>query len=166
MKNYRDSSETALWDGSAKKTSARIEAIGTVDELNSFVALARSRVKDVQIEKTLHYIQRELFILQSDLANPKANEDIRITEQHVEKLEELIERFEAELAPMNKFKIPGGTPENALLHVCRTITRRAERNIRYINRLSDVFFALARLSHKRQGVEEEDWLGREGLKKD
>lgn len=174
MKIYQDKEETSLYGRRTRKDSARIGVIGTLDELNSFVGLAVSRFDDGEIKNILKEVQRNLFVVGADVATP-----FDITEKHerislkdVAKVEETISRLESELEPLNKFILPGGSREAAVLHICRTICRRVERAIValkmheelnnyvfvYINRLSDLFFILARVANKRKDVEDEKWL--------
>ncbi len=173
MKIYQDKEETSLYGRRTRKDSVRIGVIGTLDELNSFVGLAVSRFDEGEIKRILKDVQRDLFVAGADIATP-----FDITEKHerikhddVKKLEDYISRLEAELEPLNKFILPGGSREAAVLHICRTICRRAERAIValkmheeinnyifiYINRLSDLLFTLARIANKRKGVEDEKW---------
>lgn len=172
MKAFKDSPETNLAGGKTSKTSARVEAYGTIDELQSFAGLARSRAKDEEIKHILKEIQEDLFTIGAELADTQYKLKVKISAENVKKLEYIIEKSEKELEPLTHFILAGGAPEAALLDACRTVARRAERNIlrlmekeqingevfRYINRLSDVFFALSRLANKRAGEKEEKWV--------
>ena len=167
MKNFKDSELTSLVNNKkVRKTSLRIESIGIVDELNSFIGIARSGIEEQDIKKVLKLIQNDLFVLSTELADPLQT---RITNKEVYQLERIIKEAEEELPLLNTFIISGSSQESAILHTCRSISRRAERSIlklkeheglnnetfRYINRLSDVFFTLARLVDKRLKIEED-----------
>lgn len=173
MKIYQDKEETSLYGRRTRKDSVRIGVIGTLDELNSFVGLAVSIFDDGEIKQVLKEVQRNLFVAGADVATPFdiTEKHERISLKEVTKVEETISRLESELEPLNKFILPGGSREAAVLHICRTICRRAERSIvalkmheelnnyvfMYINRLSDLFFTLARIANKRKGIEDEKW---------
>lgn len=159
------------------KDTPRIRAYGTVDEVNSVVGLARSHLRDEpgaeRLDPVLSEIQEELFILGADLATPMDAKPIvpRIQEKHVDTLEERIDAFEADLPTLKNFILPGGTPAGASLHSARTVCRRAERlgvqastsmtlneqAVVYLNRLSDLFFVLARWANRKAGVREDRW---------
>ncbi|MFB6191570.1 MAG: cob(I)yrinic acid a,c-diamide adenosyltransferase [Candidatus Nanohaloarchaea archaeon] len=162
-----DEGETDLGSGeSIEKDAGRIEAYGTVDELNSVVGLVASKAPE-KIEKFEH-IQNELHILQAELAN--MNSEHRITEEDVERLEERCDELQHGLPPLRDFILSGGTEVASLLHLARSVTRRAERRIvalkeekyirpevlTYINRLSDLFFLMARMENHEKGVEEKN----------
>jgi len=153
------------------KNDPRIEAYGTVDELNSFIGLARESSRDLpELAEILKRVQHELFNLGSLLAT--LPEDIhpkqaRITVADSEQLEREIDRMNEELPALRSFVLPGGSRINAELHICRTICRRAERvcltaqadadGIRYLNRLSDALFVWSRWASHRLGVPETLW---------
>ncbi|SDY97814.1 cob(I)yrinic acid a,c-diamide adenosyltransferase [Tindallia californiensis] len=154
-----DQGETSLWDGQrVTKDECRVECYGTVDELSSFLGVARATVKDQEVKEILKEIQQALFILGGELAtrNPEKMRDT-ITEEQVKKQEELIDRYMGQLEKPLTFVVPGETLSSAHLHVARTVCRRLERRIiwlmreeeindcllRYVNRLSDTLFALA-----------------------
>lgn len=159
-----DKGETGLIGGERiSKSSVRINAYGTVDELNAFIGLAITEVKDVSIKELLFKIQNQLFIAGSDLAAPllideKKKNIQRISEDFIGETEKNIDYYEEKLEDLKNFILPGGSKGSALLHVCRTITRRAERKavelkkmeqinenlVIYLNRLSDLFFVLSR----------------------
>lgn len=163
-----DKGETALGDGSrVAKYSARVTAYGTVDELNSFVGVARLEAGD-QMADRLAAIQNDLFDLGADLCRPDMENDaeaeyppLRVVAAQVDRLEAEIDDMNAALEPLRSFVLPGGSALSAHLHVCRTVARRAERlcvelsgaedvntqAIRYLNRLSDWFFVAARLAN-------------------
>jgi cob(I)alamin adenosyltransferase len=165
-----DEGMTDLRDMSrVSKTSARIEAYGTVDEANALIGTARPTGYD-DIDETLESIQNQLHIVQADFANPDPDEDDpEVTAAHVDSLEGAIDEAEAELDPLESFILPGGSDSGATLHHARAVARRAERRavalaadepvneeaIRYLNRLSDGLFVLARLVNARDEVPEE-----------
>lgn len=165
-----DKGTTSLGTGKrVPKHDLRVAAYGAVDEANAFIGVARlhARGTDPQLvdaDAMLARIQNDLFDLGADLCAPASAEDeyrdqrLRMSDGQVERLEREIDRMNAELAPLNSFVLPGGTPAAAHLHVARTVARRAERAItelaaadqvtpaaiRYINRLSDHLFVLSR----------------------
>ena len=163
-----DKGETALGDGSrVAKYSVRVTAYGTVDELNSFVGVARLEAGDALADQ-LAAIQNDLFDLGADLCRPEMEKDaeaeyppLRVVAAQVDRLEAEIDDMNAALEPLRSFVLPGGSALSAHLHVCRTVARRAERlcvelagsedinpqAIRYLNRLSDWFFVAARLAN-------------------
>lgn len=168
------------------KDSPRIEAYGTIDELNSIVGLARAfnaeRLEEGEahryLDEVLRKIQDELFDLGSELATPAdlTYEGIyRIGEKEVKRIEQMIDECQKELGALKSFVLPGGGRISAFLHQCRTVCRRAEREIlrlaraeeisgwplKYVNRLSDLFFVLARWVGKRTG--EQEYLWQRGL---
>ncbi len=157
-----DTGETSLGDGArVAKHDPRVAAYGTVDEANAAVGLARTHT-DGELDAILGRVQNDLFDLGADLCRPEGKDadrpPLRITAGQVERLETEIDRVNAKLAELTSFVLPAGTPAAAALHLARTIARRAEREIttlaeaetinpeavRYINRLSDLLFVLAR----------------------
>ena len=163
-----DDGTTALATGERRpKSDLRFETIGTIDELNAHVGLARLEKATLPdgLDAMLGRIQNDLFDLGADLATPEkpGRERLRIVAAQVTRLEEEIDALNADLAPLTSFVLPGGTPAAAALHLCRTVARRAERlavalagreavnrqATRYINRLSDFFFVAARLANDR-----------------
>jgi len=170
-----DSGDTSLFDGTrVKKDDPRVDAYGEVDELNAWLGFVRSSKLDADVDAVIVEIQRDLFALGAQLADPADKIASRVTkavldDEAVERLERLIDRFDAEPPPLRHFILAGGTPGGAALHVARTVCRRAERRIvaltppadavlvRYVNRLSDLLFALARAVNHRAGVPETDW---------
>lgn len=151
-----DDGTTGLSDGSRlRKDSALIEAIGTVDELNSAVGFAESQQTLAEVSTALEAIQHDLFDLGGALSMPG---HALLTEAHVEALEKTIAEWNAGLPPLKDFILPGGTPAMASLHMARTICRRAERRLLsldeartdggriYLNRLSDLLFIAARMA--------------------
>ncbi len=174
-----DDGTTGLGGGQrVGKDSLRIEAYGTVDELNSVIGVALASELDGAIEAPLAAIQNELFHLGSDLCileEDKARMPVpRIEERHVVALETLMDRLSEELSPLENFILPGGSAGAAQLHVARTVCRRAERlvvalsreeavgawTVRYLNRLSDALFVMARYENKRRGVPDVLWNSR------
>ena len=161
-----DKGKTALGSGKrVVKHHPRVAAYGTVDETNAAVGLARlhtGEAGDPEIDAILGRVQNDLFDLGADLATPEQDNPefppLRIVPEQTERLEAEIDRLNAELAPLNSFVLPGGCPAAAYLHQARTLARRAEREItalaenetinpeavRYINRLSDLFFVMSR----------------------
>lgn len=173
-----DAGSTALFGGDrVHKSHPRISAYGTVDEANSVIGVARCHMHDRpgadQVEPLLGRLQEELFVLGADLATPLGATPMvpRIENRHVLQLEDDIDRFDADLPPLKHFILPGGTPAAAMLHVARTVCRRAERHavaateyeelneqgLIYLNRLSDLLFVLARWVNRRAGVAESTW---------
>lgn len=160
-----DQGETSLYRGGrVSKGSPRVEAYGTVDELNALLGVAVTRIDDREVGELIGRLQNELFILGADLATvDRRRESPKITPDHVAALEAWIDRYEQELQPLSQFILPGGTPGGALLHLARTVARRAERMtvrlaeseeindevIKYLNRLSDLLFVLARVVNRR-----------------
>lgn len=161
-----DAGQTRLSDNSvAAKTDLRVEAYGQVDEANAVlgVATARGDLPD-DLNAALRLIQNELFDLGADLSTPLAEnppwEPLRIVGACIDRLERWCDEYSAQVGPLNSFILPGGTPLAALLHVARTVTRRAERSAwaaveaheddtsalpaKYLNRLSDLLFILSR----------------------
>jgi len=165
-----DEGETDLRDMSrVSKTSHRIEAYGTVDEVNSLVGTIRPTGQD-DVDDWLKRIQNHLHVVQADLANPDPDEDAPVVrEEHTDEVEEFIDTAEEELEPLQRFVLPGGSESGAKLHHARAVCRRAERRVvaladeeeinaetvAYLNRLSDAFFEFARLVNEREGVPEE-----------
>lgn len=171
-----DDGTTALFAGGrVSKTHLRVEAYGTVDELNSVLGVVRTC--EPYSDAWLAQIQRQLFQLGTDLATPldaKSEWVVRIDAAAAKWLEQIIDEMTALLPPLTRFILPGGTPAAAHLHVARTVCRRAERLvvalaeheeigkpvIPYLNRLSDGLFTLARWENFREGVSDELWSGR------
>jgi cob(I)alamin adenosyltransferase len=170
-----DAGETSLFDGTrVKKDDPRVDAYGEVDELNAWLGLVRASAVDAQLDAELAHIQRDLFALGAQLADPADRiaprvAKVMLADADVSRLESLIDRLEAELPPLRRFILAGGTPAGAALHVARTVCRRAERRmvaltppvdpvlLRYVNRLSDLLFVLARVVNHRGGVPETEW---------
>ena len=170
-----DAGETSLFDGTrVRKHDPRVDAYGEIDELNAWLGFARASGVDPSLDGELVAIQGDLFALGAQLADPADKIASRVTkavidDAHVERLESLIDRLELELPPLRRFILAGGTPAGAALHVARTVCRRAERRmvaldppidpvlLRYVNRLSDLLFVLARAVNHRAAVPETEW---------
>jgi len=169
-----DDGTTSLGDMSrTSKNDPRLEAYATVDEANSAigVVLALGGIKDDEIIKLLVRIQNDLFDVGADLCTPivdnPATEPLRVLESQIDYLEKQIDKYNESLQPLRTFVLPSGTPPSALMHVARTVVRRAERNTwhaihsfgggvnpvtaKYLNRLSDLLFVLARTANKEIG---------------
>jgi len=170
-----DAGTTSLYGGvKLPKSHIRIEAYGTVDELNSFVGLLRDQVAFEQILEDLLIIQDRLFVIGSNLAATpdKISGLMHISEADIKMLENSIDHMDAELEPLRNFILPGGHTVVSHAHVCRTVCRRAERRIVhlameeqiskdiiiYLNRLSDYFFTLARYLSVKLAVLEIPWI--------
>lgn len=174
-----DAGQTGLFGGDrVSKASARVEAYGDVDELNSVLGIVRADLDlGTRFETLLEAIQSRLFDLGAELANERGK-DLGIPlvdEDDVVAMEHAIDHAEDELAPLRTFVLPGGSRLAAHLHLARTVCRRAERRVvalaesgatvrpevlRYLNRLSDLFFVLARLANHRAGIADVPWVGR------
>jgi cob(I)alamin adenosyltransferase len=170
-----DAGETSLFGGTrARKDDPRVDAYGEVDELNAWLGLARASLIDPELATELQQLQRDLFALGAQLADPADKIAARVTKAalvdgDVARLERLIDKMEDELPPLRRFILAGGAPAGAALHVARTVCRRAERRmvaldppvdpvlLRYVNRLSDLLFVLARVANHRAGVPEIEW---------
>jgi len=164
-----DAGTTGLGDGSrVAKDSARIDAIGSVDELNSTIGVLLAETLPQPVAACLVAVQHDLFDLGGELSIPGYTS---MTEAHVERLESDVERFNADLAPLKEFILPGGARAAALAHVARTVCRRAERAVVaaaateaitptarvYLNRLSDLLFVLARTLNRAEGRADVLW---------
>jgi cob(I)alamin adenosyltransferase len=176
-----DSGDTDLAGGGrVGKDDPRVEAYGAVDELNAFVGIAAVEAQ-ADSAALIEAIQRTLFRVGASLAtNPdvekKALAGMGAREQDVAALEAAIDAADAELPPLRAFVLPGGTRAGAAFHAARTVCRRAERrvlsldrisplrdaSVRYLNRLSDLLFVLARLENQRASVGDVEWSGRDG----
>ena len=176
-----DKGETSLYGGTrVSKAAARVESYGTLDELNAFIGLAKAEISDEKVLNQLQKIQFDLFTVGSEaatptdkliLANGKNRLDLMISEEEISELEHWMDDLDAELEPLQFFILPSGGKAAASVHVCRTVCRRAERAmvylneteevrpelIKYLNRLSDYLFILARYISKISGEKEDYW---------
>ena len=171
-----DAGDTGLFGGGrVPKNHPRVEAYGDVDELNSHIGAAASFLKDEALVTMLADVQKDLFSVGAQLADPGAKSQNRgkfqIPRERVEALEKAIDVFETELPPLRQFILAGGGNAGALLHVARTVCRRAERRVvslsekvevnpivvEYLNRLSDFLFVIARVVNHREGKQEILW---------
>ncbi len=158
------------------KASRRVKAYGEIDELNSIIGVARSIISNTpaiykDVAEILKIVQGHLFLLGAELAHPKPPDDYpKITEKHLKFVEYACEKFNKELLPLKEFILPTGSYLSSILHFARTISRRAERSIvhlnekehlrnmiiKYINRLSDLLFILARYINKLDNIKDEE----------
>ncbi|GEM47949.1 cob(I)yrinic acid a,c-diamide adenosyltransferase [Deinococcus cellulosilyticus] len=171
-----DQGETGLYGADrVSKGHPRVEAYGTVDELNSLLGLARAQSQDALLDEELAYLQNALFDVGADLAtradSPYAKNVNRMDAEDVAVLEGMIDRLETECEPLRNFIHPGGTVTAATLHVARNVARRAERDVVrlqqeeevnpqvrvYLNRVSDLLFVMARAVNARSGLSETLW---------
>jgi cob(I)alamin adenosyltransferase len=170
-----DTGETSLYGKTrVSKADPLVDAYGDVDELNAWLGMVAANSTDTELNEALASIQRDLFAVGAQLADPSERLSSRVTKAHlgeadVVRLENWIDRFEAELPPLTKFILAGGTPAGAALHVARTVCRRGERRmvalspapdpvlLRYVNRLSDLLFVMARLANHRAGRPDTPW---------
>jgi cob(I)alamin adenosyltransferase len=170
-----DTGDTSLFDGTrVRKSEPRVEAYGDVDELNACLGLARASGVDQEIADELVRLQKDLFALGAQLADPGDKIAARVAKASlgdgdVVRLEQLIDRYETDLPVLRRFILAGGSPAGAALHVARAVCRRAERRmvalepavdavlVRYVNRLSDLLFVLARAVNHRAGAVETEW---------
>ncbi len=176
-----DKGETSLYGGTrVSKASARVESYGNIDELNAFIGFAKSEITDESVLNQLKKIQFDLFTLGSEsatpidkllLANGKSRLPLIISESEITELENWMDEMETQLEPLQFFILPGGGKAATALHICRTVCRRAERSliflneteevrpelIKYLNRLSDYLFVLARYVSKQNNETEEYW---------
>ncbi len=170
-----DKGETGLVGGArVPKDSLRVDAYGSVDELNSVLGIARAFIHDRELDDLLSELQNDLFVVGADLASTAEHQQRnvpKISKEKVIGMENTIDRFEAELQPLTAFILPGGGVAGALLHNARTVARRAERRVialsraepvneqlfPYMNRLSDLLFVMARLANHRESKREIEW---------
>lgn len=180
-----DTGETGLIGGTrVPKSALRVEAYGEVDELNAILGWIRATLTDETIRQELVQIQRDLFVVGAQLADPTGHagqkpvpdsdrgaEKAGLYEGRVQELESIIDRYDSVLSPLRTFILPGGSEGGALFHLARAVCRRAERRmvalsqnaplspmlIPYMNRLSDLLFTLARAVNRDAGVEEVPW---------
>lgn len=177
-----DTGRTDLFGGErVGKDELRVAAYGDVDELNASLGLAMASGADPGLQASLREIQSALFDLGASLATPDARHRRKagvegVTAAEIDRLESLIDRLEAPLEPLQAFILPGGSPAASAFHVARTVCRRAERSVvrlagregesveetavRYLNRLSDLLFVVARHENARQGIPDIAWVSR------
>jgi cob(I)alamin adenosyltransferase len=166
-----------LGPGRVLKSDARVEAYGAVDELNAVLGVARAHDAEGWLATELETLQSLMLHAGAELAttDPTALDKLdRVADQDIATMERWIDRFETDLSPLKHFLLPGGTPLAAHLHVARTVCRRAERRvvalaqgggadarlIRFLNRVADLLFVLARWCNHRAGVSDSEWRGR------
>ena len=172
---FGDSGETALYGGTrVGKDTPRIEAIGTVDELNAYIGYAQTLIADTDLSDLMARIQNHLFAIGADLATPATHTkaaDFRISADFTAVMETAIDTLSEELPPLTNFILPGGCAAGAILHIARVVCRRSERRvvqlahetevnpeiIRSLNRLSDLLFVLARTVNCRAQAPEPIW---------
>ena len=171
-----DAGDTSLFDNTrVSKADPRVDAYGDVDELNACLGAALATGLPGDIATELHAIQKDLFALGARLADPSERIADRVTkavvtEAAVARMEQCIDRLDAEIPPLRRFILPGGGSGGALLHLARTVCRRAERRVVslgsdaadpvvtvYLNRLSDLLFTMARAVNHRAGIAEIEW---------
>ena len=169
-----DAGETSLFGGArVPKSDARIEAYGTVDELNSSIGVARAGWPESPIDAQLREVQSDLFAIGAHLASPGTSRFEGVDPRRTADLEAVIDQMERDLPRLKNFILPGGSMAAAQLHLARTICRRAERRVValkdestatrstvvYLNRLSDFLFVAARFANLEHGVEDVGWTG-------
>ncbi|WP_053363104.1 cob(I)yrinic acid a,c-diamide adenosyltransferase [Bacillus sp. FJAT-27251] len=170
-----DKGQTSIIGGRVDKDDIRVEAYGTVDEVNCFVGQAVTQLDHkvfADVLADLEKIQHELFDCGGDLANVTQKRELKLTKEAVGYLEKKIDELIAEAPALERFILPGGAPASASIHIARTVTRRAERlvvslrkadpevseaSLQYLNRLSDYFFALARVINFRLGEKDVEY---------
>ena len=171
-----DEGKTSLFDGTrVQKSEGRIAAYGDIDELNAALGLALATGLDADLSTLLTEIQRDLFAVGAQLADPRDRiadrvEKTDLVEADVQRMEAAIDQYDAEVPPLRRFLLPGGAPGASALHFARTVCRRAERSIvalgaenvpatllQYVNRLSDLLFVLARVINHRREAPEREW---------
>ncbi len=171
-----DKGQTSLIGARTDKDAPRVEAYGTIDEVNSFIGKAMTELAPdlyADLLADLEAIQNELFDCGGDLADVRKEPNYKMTEEPVEVLEKRIDELMEEPPLLERFILPGGSPAAATMHIARTITRRAERQTvtlmragedfppvvqRYLNRLSDYLFAAARVVNSRAGVPDNEYV--------
>jgi cob(I)alamin adenosyltransferase len=184
-----DKGKTSIIGGRVDKDDTRVEAYGTVDEVNCFVGQVMTELDEVTFKDVLadlEKIQHELFDCGGDLANISDKVEFKLEQETIEYLEQKIDEYIKEAPELERFILPGGTKPSASIHIARTVTRRAERLVvtllkndektpelalKYLNRLSDYFFALARVVNYRLNVKDVEYVRsakvfRDGKRKD
>lgn len=178
IKKYTDDYDkgyTKLFGGDfISKASVLVEAYGVVDELNSIIGVVRAHINNKEIDSMLHRLQKDLFNLSSDLASPTESDNqciTRIKESDIKWLEDEIERMDNMLPELKNFIFPTGSKGSSLLHLARAIARKAERRavalrgekgvnqliLKYLNRVSDFLFYMARYLNMKEGIDEIIW---------
>ena len=168
-----DAGTTGLQGGNRiSKSSSRIITYGSIDEINSILGIVLSQKVDDDLKQLFTKLQNDLFIIGSDLSKPDLPDSVnRATPEMVEFLENMIDKYENQLDPLSNFILPGGSYLAALIHLSRTVTRRAETQLIklsdeveinkickiYLNRLSDLFFVLSRIINKRNNIPDIIW---------
>lgn len=172
-----DKGETSLFGGERiSKSNIRIKAYGSLDELNAFIGLTITEVKSSEIKEVLLNLQNKLFVVGSDLAAPDSEKNKKLIinrtpAEFITEIEMWIDKFNSKLGELKNFILPGGSKGSALLHVCRTIARRAEREIVelksreqfteniiiFTNRISDLFFVLSRYENNHSNIVDTIW---------
>jgi cob(I)alamin adenosyltransferase len=174
-----DAGMTGLFGGArVSKASERVASYGEIDELNSVIGLARAHGLESRKNNWLARIQSELFDLGAELSTVQEKQgsvaQFLLVEDDIAKLEAAIDELETELSPLKSFGLPGGSATASALHLARTVCRRAERSLvalaasepvrpevlRYVNRLSDLLFVMARSANRDEGLPDVPWLGR------
>lgn len=171
-----DKGKTSLIGARVRKDDLRVEAYGTIDELNSFVGKAMTELEVNKFQDMLtdlETIQNELFDAGGDLSVVLEERNYKLGEESIERLEERIDELMDEAPPLERFILPGGSPAAATLHIARTVTRRAERRtvtlmneaddvptpvVRYLNRLSDYLFVAARIVNARLSIKDNEYV--------
>jgi len=171
-----DKGDTSLFGGQrVPKDALRIEAYGTIDELNAVLGCVLAHNSDSDLQRMLTQIQSQLFELGADLATPRSAGEEKVRRLAAEDfviLEKFIDKCQSALPPLTNFVLPGGTPAASFLHLARTVCRRAERNvvrlsrnedigeevIVFLNRLSDLLFVLSRSANQKAGIPESRWM--------
>ena len=171
-----DKGQTSIIGGRVDKDNIRVEAYGTVDEVNCFVGQAMTQLDPSLFQDVLadlEKIQHELFDCGGDLANVSKKREMKLTKEAVDYLEKQIDDFIVEAPKLERFILPGGAPASASIHIARTVTRRAERlvvslmkadpevsevSLKFLNRLSDYFFALARVVNFRLNEKDVEYI--------
>jgi len=173
---YGDKGETVTLEGKkVPKDHERVKAYGEVDELNALLGVCVSFFERGREKTLLELIQKDLFVMGAQLASSGRGKPIRtIGLQQIQDLESEIDKIESTLSPLHNFILPGGSKRASMLHLARTVCRRAERSvvtlsrkekidpsiIIYLNRLSDLLFVMARAANRKRRVEEKIWRGR------
>lgn len=167
-----DNGDTSLFDGSrVRKNHSRIRILGNIDELNSYIGLLISELSEENYKNTLYLIQNCLFEGGTEIANPSITESFFDFDKTTQKLELEMDKFDKELSELRSFILPGGTRLSSLSHICRAKARNVERNLvsfdnkvivnksfqRFLNRLSDYFFMLARKFNYDMNTEDILW---------